>query len=119
MSVVPSLLRGLVALTLLLLSARAVAEPYPTSRPHGAVTPVEFGLALLDISSIDSANQSFTADVALVLRWRDAPRPRAPARPLVPHRLSRDFRRAHLVVARRLGPTCRPLRGAASACRPI
>jgi hypothetical protein len=50
-SLLPSWLRGLVVFTLMMLPARALAEPYPTSRPHphGAATQIEFALALLDI----------------------------------------------------------------------
>lgn len=39
--------------------------------PAGTPTVVAFAIAVLDISSIDSAQQCFTADVGLVLRWRD------------------------------------------------
>ena len=35
-------------------------------------TRVSIGIWMVDISSIDSAQQSFTAEVALVLRWKDS-----------------------------------------------
>jgi hypothetical protein len=70
--VLPAWLGGLVVFVLMTLQGRALAEPYPTSRPNGTATEIEFALALLDISSIDTASQSFTADLAVVLRWHDA-----------------------------------------------
>lgn len=70
-SVLPSWRRSLSILILMLLPAQALAEPYPTSRPHSGTTQVEFALTLLDITSIDTADQSFTADLGVVLRWHD------------------------------------------------
>jgi hypothetical protein len=35
-------------------------------------TPVSIGIWIVDITNIDSAQQDFTADVAVVLRWKDA-----------------------------------------------
>jgi hypothetical protein len=72
MPVLPAWFGGLVFFVLTILPGRALAEPYPTSRPRGTTTEIEFALALLDISSIDTASQSFTADIAMVLRWSDA-----------------------------------------------
>src|SRR5262245_59937474 len=34
-------------------------------------TQVSTGIWIVDISSIDSAQQSFTAEIAVVLRWKD------------------------------------------------
>jgi hypothetical protein len=64
---------GLGLLAMLWLSTAVLAQPYPTSRPgdgHGP-TKVEFAVAVLDVSSIDSASQAFTADMGIALRWRD------------------------------------------------
>jgi len=54
-------------------SAAAPPEGARIDRPDPAGTPttVAFAIAVLDISSIDSAQQCVTADVGLVLRWRD------------------------------------------------
>src|ERR1700758_1681187 len=35
-------------------------------------TQVSVGIWVVDISNIDSAQQNFTADIAIVLRWKDA-----------------------------------------------
>src|ERR1700747_2025093 len=35
-------------------------------------TQVSVGIWIVDISNIDSAQQNFTADIAIVLRWKDA-----------------------------------------------
>lgn len=42
-------------------------------RPHlnGEPTRVEIGLYLIDVIAIDGASQSFTADLFMMLRWRD------------------------------------------------
>src|ERR1700749_1916179 len=34
-------------------------------------TQVSVGIGIVDINSIDSAQQNFTADIAIVLRWKD------------------------------------------------
>jgi hypothetical protein len=49
------------------------AETFGISRPEpeAGPTPVDFGIVIADIGSIDSAEQSFTADVGLIMRWRD------------------------------------------------
>jgi hypothetical protein len=39
---------------------------------EGGPTQVSVGIWIVDISNIDSAQQNFTADVAIVLRWKDA-----------------------------------------------
>src|SRR5580765_356530 len=40
--------------------------------PENAPTQISVGIWIVDISHIDSAQQNFTADIALVLRWKDA-----------------------------------------------
>jgi neurotransmitter-gated ion-channel len=44
-----------------------IERPAPDSGP----TQVSVGIWVVDISSIDSAQQNFTADIATVLRWKD------------------------------------------------
>lgn len=48
------------------------AEPTDRPDPKGQPTTVAFGIYVLDISRIDGASQSFTADVLVVARWRDS-----------------------------------------------
>lgn len=53
--------------------ARAAEMPAVIDRPeadHGP-TKISTGIWIVDITSIDSAQQTFTAEVAIVLRWRD------------------------------------------------
>jgi gamma-aminobutyric acid receptor subunit beta len=47
--------------------------PALIDRPSGdgGPTQVSVGIWIVDISKIDSAEQSFTAEVAIVLRWKD------------------------------------------------
>jgi hypothetical protein len=45
-----------------------IERPAPESGP----TQVSVGIWIVDISKIDSAEQSFTAEVALVLRWKES-----------------------------------------------
>ncbi|RIK67428.1 MAG: hypothetical protein DCC65_06250 [Planctomycetota bacterium] len=52
-------------------SARADSFGIPRPDPPGTRTRVEFGAFILDVSNINSADQTFTADVGLVLRWHD------------------------------------------------
>jgi len=40
-------------------------------RPQDGPTQVSVGIWIADITSIDSAQQSFTAEIAVVLRWKD------------------------------------------------
>jgi Neurotransmitter-gated ion-channel ligand binding domain/Neurotransmitter-gated ion-channel transmembrane region len=60
---------------LLLITAAAVGQAAETriDRPDPAGTPtqVAFGIVVLDVSSVESAQQSFTADVGLLVKWRD------------------------------------------------
>src|SRR5467141_132288 len=44
-----------------------IDRPDPDSRP----TQVSVDIFFVDINSIDSAQQTFTADIAVVLRWKD------------------------------------------------
>jgi gamma-aminobutyric acid receptor subunit beta len=51
------------------------AEPPPIliERPNADAGPTQVSVQIwvVDINSIDSAQQSFTADIAVVLRWKD------------------------------------------------
>jgi hypothetical protein len=62
----------LVALSIQLL--RGAETPALIERPASGNGPtqVSVGIWIVDISSIDSAQQNFTADIAIVLRWKDA-----------------------------------------------
>src|SRR6266513_2018360 len=53
--------------------ARGADLPTVIDRPitGGGPTQVSVGIWIVDINSIDSAQQSFTAEMALVLRWKD------------------------------------------------
>ena len=65
------LIAGFLAVSIQLASS---AEP-PTiiDRPNAEVGPTQISVQIwvVDISSIDSAQQNFTADIAVVLHWRD------------------------------------------------
>src|ERR1700730_7769792 len=54
--------------------ARGAEAPVLIDRPASANGPtqVSVGIWIVDISNIDSAQQSFTADIAVVLQWKDA-----------------------------------------------
>ena len=53
--------------------ARGAEMPAVIDRPRAqdGPTQVSVGIWIADITSIDSAQQSFTAEIAVVLRWRD------------------------------------------------
>src|SRR6478609_528965 len=53
---------------------RSAETPALIERPGSGNGPtqVSVGIWIVDISNIDSAQQSFTADIAIVLRWKDA-----------------------------------------------
>ena len=53
--------------------ARSAETPALIERPQTetGATRVSVGIWMVDITNIDSAQQNFTAEVALVLRWRD------------------------------------------------
>jgi len=53
---------------------RSAETPALIERPASGNGPtqVSVGIWIVDISNIDSAQQNFTADIAVVLRWKDA-----------------------------------------------
>ena len=53
--------------------ARNAETPTLIDRPNADSGPTQISVAIwfVDVSSIDSAQQSFTADVVVVLRWKD------------------------------------------------
>jgi gamma-aminobutyric acid receptor subunit beta len=54
--------------------ARGAETPALIERPASGNGPtqVSVGIWIVDISNIDSAQQTFTGDIAIVLRWKDA-----------------------------------------------
>jgi hypothetical protein len=60
-------------LAMLILQAHGAEMPTVIDRPGADAGPtdVSVGIWVVDISKIDSAEQSFTAEIALVLRWKD------------------------------------------------
>ena len=54
--------------------ARSAETPALIDRParRDGPTQVSVGIWIVDITNIDSAQQNFTADIAVVLRWKDA-----------------------------------------------
>ena len=54
--------------------AWSAETPALIDRPAGGAGPTQISTEIwaVDISSIDSAQQSFTADIAVILRWKDA-----------------------------------------------
>src|SRR4029077_7850262 len=53
---------------------RSAEAPALIDRPASANGPtqVSVGIWIVDINNIDSAQQNFTADIAVVLQWKDA-----------------------------------------------
>src|SRR4030095_1871667 len=53
---------------------RSAEAPPLIERPGSGNGPtqVSVGIWIVDINNIDSAQQNFTADIATVLRWKDA-----------------------------------------------
>src|SRR5438270_547932 len=53
---------------------RSAEAPALIERPASGNGPtqVSVGIWIVDINNIDSAQQNFTADIAIVLRWKDA-----------------------------------------------
>ena len=53
--------------------AHGADAPRLIERPNAGAGPtqVSVGIGIIDITSIDSAQQNFTADVAVVLQWKD------------------------------------------------
>src|SRR3954451_8455056 len=60
-------------LTMSMLHVRGAEAPTVIDRPAADAGPTEVsvGIWIVDISNIDSAQQNFTAEIALVLRWKD------------------------------------------------
>jgi hypothetical protein len=54
--------------------ARSAETSAPIERPEAEKGPtqVSVGIWIVDITNIDSAQQNFTADIAVVLRWKDS-----------------------------------------------
>jgi hypothetical protein len=68
---------GLFAVALLAMAIRSagIAETPPLidrPAPEAGPTEVSVGIWVVDLTKIDSAQQDFTADVAVVLRWKDS-----------------------------------------------
>jgi Neurotransmitter-gated ion-channel ligand binding domain/Neurotransmitter-gated ion-channel transmembrane region len=63
----------LVLVTMSTLHARSAEMPTAIDRPGAddGPTQVSIGIWIVDINKIDSAEQSFTAEVAVVLQWKD------------------------------------------------
>jgi hypothetical protein len=64
---------AVVLLTMSMQSARGAEMPAVIDRPGADDGPTQVSTAIwiVDISNIDSAQQNFTADIAVVLRWKD------------------------------------------------
>src|SRR6476620_7964963 len=60
-------------LAISILDAGGAEMPAVIERPRAddGPTRVSIGIWMVDITSIDSAQQSFTAEIAVVLRWKD------------------------------------------------
>ncbi len=61
-------------LTFVALTSSSSAKTYPLTRPipkDGGATPVYVAMALLDIDEINSADQNFTANLFMTVRWED------------------------------------------------
>ena len=63
----------LILLAMSIQLARSAEVPAVIDRPQAEPGPtrVSVGIWMADITNIDSAQQNFTAEVAVVLRWRD------------------------------------------------
>src|ERR1700694_2230097 len=57
-----------------ILHARSAEMPAVIDRPvaEAGPTQVSIGIWIIDINNIDSAQQTFTAEIAIVLRWKDS-----------------------------------------------
>jgi hypothetical protein len=68
------LCRFFVLLAISIQTVWSAETPALIERPAAETGPtqVSVGIWIVDISSIDSAQQNFTADIAIVLRWKDA-----------------------------------------------
>src|SRR6266581_7515588 len=67
------LFRLLVLFAISIQVVRSAETPALIERPDADSGPTEIsvGMWVVDISSIDSAQQTFTAEIAVVLRWKD------------------------------------------------
>ena len=63
-----------VSLAMSIQLVRSAEAPAVIERPRSGngATQVSVGIWIVDINDIDSAKQNFTADIAIVLRWKDA-----------------------------------------------
>jgi Neurotransmitter-gated ion-channel ligand binding domain len=54
--------------------ARGAETPAPIERPPSGNGPTQIsvGIWVVDITNIDGAQQNFTADIAVVFRWKDS-----------------------------------------------
>jgi Neurotransmitter-gated ion-channel ligand binding domain len=68
------LFRLVIFITMPLQLVRSAEPPALIERPASGNGPTEVsvGIWMVDITNIDSAQQNFTADIAIVLRWKDA-----------------------------------------------
>src|ERR1700745_19452 len=64
----------IVSLAMSIQLVRSAETSAPIERPEAEKGPtqVSVGIWVVDITNIDSAQQNFTADIAIVLRWKDA-----------------------------------------------
>ena len=62
-----------VSLAMSIQVVRSAETPALIERPEAEKGPTQIsvGIWIVDINSIDSAQQNFTADIAIVLRWKD------------------------------------------------
>ena len=70
-------IRFLLSLSVFVISiqfARSAEAPALIDRPDAEAGPTQIsvGIWVVDISNIDSAQQTFTAEIAVVLRWKDS-----------------------------------------------
>src|SRR4029077_17620460 len=65
---------SVVFVAMLIQLVRSAEAPALIERPgsRNVPTQVSVGIWIVDINNIDSAQQNFTADIAIVLRWKDA-----------------------------------------------
>jgi hypothetical protein len=65
---------SVVFVAMLIQLVRSAEAPALIERPGSGNVPtqVSVGIWIVDINNIDSAQQNFTADIAIVLRWKDA-----------------------------------------------
>ena len=71
MSILLKKISALGLFLLLLSSTFAVEEANVRPHPEGVPTPVEIGIYVIDIETIDNLKQHFVADFMLFVRWKD------------------------------------------------